>query len=46
MAKSDIDRAKLMASHIYMLSLMSQKHLSDNERASLLKSGFDIMELL
>ena len=46
MAKSDIDRAKLMASHIYMLSLMSQKNLSDSERASLLKSGFDIMELL
>ena len=42
----DTEKANLMASHIYMLSLMSQKNLSDSERASLLKSGFDIMELL
>lgn len=42
----DEDKATLMASHIYMLSLMSQKNLSESERAGLLKSGFDIMELL
>ena len=42
----DENKAILMASHIYMLSLMSQKNLSDSERATLLRAGFDIMELL
>ena len=42
----DENKATLMASQIYMLSLMSQKNLSDSERAKLLSSGFEIMELL
>lgn len=46
LCQSDEEKAKLMASNVYMLSLMSQKNLSDSERASLLKSGFGIMELL
>ena len=42
----DKSKAKLMASQIYKLSLLSQKHLTDTELASLLSGSFEIMELI
>lgn len=43
---NDAEKAKLMASQIYKLSLLSQKHLTDIELSSLLADSFKIMELL
>ena len=45
-AESDTDKAKLIASEIYRLALISQRHMTAEEMKSFLSDSFKILGML